>query len=82
MTGSSARIRAQIVRVKRSSPIEGEGLFIGQSEKIEIGLIDEFPLAVGAGHPDQHRRAVGDGAEPRLAFGDLSLGELSIRDVG
>ena len=73
---------SEIIRVKRSSPIECEGLGIGKSHEIEIGLIDEFSLAVGAGHPDQHRRAVGDGAEPLLAFGDLPLGKLSIRDVG
>ena len=71
----------KIVGVKRSTPIEIERLRVGEAEKVEIGLIDEFPFRFGSGHPDQHRSAVCYGAEPRLAFGDLLLGDLSLRDV-
>ena len=81
MSGLFCQDSRKIVGVKRSTPIEIERLRIGQAEKVEIGLIDEFPFAVGSGHPDQHRSAVCYGAEPRLAFGDLSLGDLSLRDV-
>ena len=71
----------QVFRMQGVAPVEGERRFVSSAEEVEIGLVDELAPVVGPGHPDEHRRAVGDGAEARLAFGDRALGELALGDV-
>ena len=71
----------QIVGVKGLPPVECERFVIRAAEETEIGLVDEFAPAVGAGHPHRHGRAVGDGAETRFALGDRALGQFALRDV-
>ncbi len=76
--GANAR---QVFRMQGVAPVDGERFLVGSAEEVEIGLIDELAPVVRPGHPDEHRRAVGDGAEARLAFGDRALGDLALGDV-
>ncbi len=71
----------QIVRMQRLAPVEHDGLFEGQAEKVEIGLVGEGARAVELGHPDRYRRAVGDQPKALLAFAQGVLRQHLIGDV-
>jgi hypothetical protein len=67
--------------MQRLAPVEHDGLFEGKAEEIEIGLVGERAGAVELGHPDRHRRAVGDQPKALLAFPQDSLRQHLIGDV-
>ena len=70
-----------VVGVQPLAPIEGEGGLIAGAEEVGIGLVDEFPAAVGMGDPHEDGDAVGQGPEARLALAQLRLGAATFRHV-
>ncbi len=71
----------QVVRVQHLAPIKGDGLIIGQADEVDIGLVGEGPRAVELGHPDRHRRAVGDQPKALLALAQGLAREHLVGDV-
>ena len=71
----------QIVRMQRLAPVEHDGLFIGKSEKIDVGLVGEGTRAVQFGDPDRDGRAVGDQPEALLAFAQRLLRQHLVGNV-
>src|SRR4051794_4109767 len=59
-----------MVGMDGAAPIVSQGLVLRDAEKFLVGKIGEFAWATGRGHPDRHRRAIGDDAEALLAFAD------------
>ena len=45
-----------------------QSLFIVDADEIDIGAVDEAALAIELGHPDRHRRRIGDQPETLLAL--------------
>ena len=72
----------QVVGMEGPAPVERERLLVAAAKIVEIGLIDELAPVVGAGDPDQHGGAVGDGAESSLAFGNGAFRQPVRGDVG
>ena len=61
----------QVLGVQALTPVEVQGRLVGDAEEVDIGLVDEFAPPVGHGDPQQHRGAVGQGAETGVAFPHL-----------
>ncbi len=57
-------------------------LLVGDAHEVDIGAVDEAPLAVELGHPHRHRRRIGDQAEALLALADPLLGRGVAADRG
>src|SRR3546814_19617598 len=58
-----------------------DGFLVRNAEEIDIGAVDEVALSVGASHPHGCRRAVGDPAEPHLAFAQRLLHAFALVDI-
>ncbi len=71
----------QVVFLDAVTPLEGQRLVVGHPQKVDIGLVDELAAAVGSRDPEQHRGAVGQGAEARIALADLFKGQPAFGDV-
>src|SRR5690348_3870202 len=71
----------EILRVHILGPPVTGFLFKRAPDKVQPPFIEIKTELVGAGHPDQDRRCVGNDAEPLLAFAESLLGALTFRDV-
>ncbi len=72
----------QVLRVQQPLPPARPEAVVGlQAEEAAEGIVDETYVAQVIQYPDRHRQAVGQGAEARLAFGQLGLDLLAPRDV-
>src|SRR3546814_19956058 len=58
-----------------------DGFLVRNAEEIDIGAVDEVALSVGASDPHGCRRAVGDPAEPHLAFAQRLLHAFALVDI-
>ena len=76
-----ARCARQSSGMQDRPPVERQRLFVGNTEKFQIGLVCERPGAVDLGHPHRHRRAVGDQPEPLFALAQCFLRNGEIGDV-
>ena len=74
--------RCLFVRMHQPPPrIRAEVLIGMQPEERKKRGIDETQLANVIHHPHWHRQAIGQGAEARLALGQLGFNTLACRDV-
>src|SRR3546814_10455221 len=70
-----------VVGMNDCPPVEVDGFLVRNAEEIDIGAVDEVALSVGASDPHGCRRAVGDPAEPHLAFAQRLLHAFALVDI-
>ena len=64
------------------APVVVDRLLVGDADEVDIGAVDEAALAVELGHPDRHRRRIGDQPETLLALAQPVFGRRVLADRG
>src|SRR5690606_41874023 len=70
-----------VVRVDALDPAEAALPFRRAAGELGPAAVEVGPAVLGIGDPDEHRRAVGEGAEAELALVEGGLGTLPLGDV-